>query len=277
MIIKNMSNEDYHKRPEISKSQLDLFTDDQYAIQWHKECPVDSEKVKTFDFGDAVHAICLEPGRLKSEFITLPDTFQGVTAVGQTNIAKEAREAFKEENSNKKILSILDHKKLNLMFESVMAHPQARALIEAEGLAESSWFWTDGDTGVECRCRPDKLIKSLLVDVKSTPELVKFKYSVDDYRYYVQDAFYCDGLAANGIDSPEMEFLVIQKNISIGRYPVMVCRLPEDVVEYGRVIYRQDLESYARYLDGHRAPTMELEMAPRFYVDLDETFGGVTI
>lgn len=277
MMIKDLPNDEYHKRPEISKTQLDLFHDDQYALEWQKKAPVDEDKLKTLDFGDATHAICLEPDRLKNEFTTMPDEFQGITCIGQTNVAKEARAAFESENSDKKILSILDYKKLNLMFESVMAHPQARAHIEAIGLAESSWFWTDTDTGVKCRCRPDKLIGNLLVDIKTTPELVKFKYSVDDYRYFVQDPFYCDGLAANGIDEPEFEFLVIQKNINCGRYPVMVKRLPEDVVEYGRALYKQDLEAYARYLDGHREPTMELEMAPRFYVDLDETLSEVKI
>lgn len=271
MIIENMSNEEYHKREEISNTQLSLFSSDQYGIDWAKACPVDEEKLKTFDFGDAVHAVCLEPERLKSEFVIMPEFNL------RTDVGKKEKSVFLLENDGKKILTADDHKKLTLMFESVMAHPQARALIEAHGLAESSWFWTDKDTGVKCRCRPDKLIANKAVDIKSTPELVKFKYSVADYRYFVQNAFYVDGLAANGVIEPLMEFLAIQKTISIGRYPVMVCRLPDDVVDYGRMVYKHELEAYARYLDGHREPTQELEMAPRFYVDLDEAMGEVTI
>lgn len=270
-IYKEMSNEEYHKHPSISKSQLDLFSKDQYAIEWQKNCPQDLEKIKTFDFGDAMHAICLEPERLESDFAVMPPFNL------RTNVGKAEKVEWLLENEGSKILTFDEDKKLRLMFESVMAHPQARKLIEAEGIAESSWFWTDGDTGVKCRCRPDKLIGSLLVDVKTTPELIKFKYSVDDYRYHVQNPFYCDGLAANGIDAPEMEFLVIQKTISCGRYPVMVCSLEDDVVEYGRAMYKQDLEAYARYLDGHREPTMELEMSQRFYVGLDEALSEVQI
>lgn len=270
-IYKEMTNDEYHAHKAVSKSQLDLFSKDQYSIEWQKSCPVDEEKIKTFDFGDAMHAICLEPDRLKSEFVVMPDLNL------RTNAGKEERAIFLSENEDKKILTFDDHKKLCLMFESVMAHPKARKIIETQGLAESSWFWTDRDTGVECRCRPDKLIGNLLVDIKTTPDLAKFHYSVDDYRYFVQDPFYCDGLAANGVDAPEMEFLVIQKTIEIGRYPAMVCRLSEDVVEYGRAIYKQDLEAYARYLDGHREPTVELEMSPRFYIGLDETLSEVQI
>jgi hypothetical protein len=270
-VIKDLPNEDYHQRPEISNTQLSIFSKDQDAIEWMKNCPVDGEKVKTFDFGDAMHAICLEPDRLKNEFVVMPALNL------RTNAGKEEKISFISENEGKKILTFDEHKKLNLMFESIMAHPKARRRIEAQGIAESSWFWEDFDTKVECRCRPDKIIGNRLLDVKTTHELAKFRHSVSDYRYFVQDAFYCDGVAANGVENPEMEFLVIQKTIEIGRYPVMVCRLEKDVVEYGRSMYKQDLEAYKRYMDGHREPTTILEMAPRFYVGLDEALSEVQI
>lgn len=253
-----ISNEEYHKLPSVSKSQLDLFSVDQYGIEWQRNCPQDQEKIKTFDFGDAMHAICLEPDRLITDFAVMP-AFNG-----RTNAGKAEKAEWLEEHEGFKILTDPDYKKLNLMFESVMAHPQARKLIEAEGIPESSWFWTDDDTGIDCRCRPDKLIDNLLVDVKTTPDLKTFGYSADDYRYYVQDPFYCDGLIKNGIDDTNMEFLVIQKTIEIGRYPVAVYKLPQEAIDYGRLMYKQDLENYKRYLDGHREPTKELEMSYRF-------------
>lgn len=270
-IIKDLPNEEYHKRSEVSNTQLSLFNKDQYGIDWCKACPVDEAKIKTFDFGDAMHAICLEPDRLNAEFVVMPPFNL------RTNVGKADKISWLEEVEGKKVLSFDENIKLRLMFESVMAHPKARRIIEDQGLAESSWTWEDYDTKVGCRCRPDKLIDNRLIDVKTTPELVKFKYSVDDYRYHVQNAFYCDGLAANGIENPEMEFLVIQKTIEIGRYPVMVWRLEKDVVEYGRAMYKQDLEAYKRYMDGHREPTTTLEMSPRFYVGLDEALSGVKI
>jgi hypothetical protein len=270
-VIKDLPNEEYHNRSEVSNTQLSLFSKDQYAIDWQKQCPVDEDKVKTFDFGDAMHAICLEPYRLDLEFAVMPPFNL------RTNAGKEEKTEWLAENEGKKVLTFEEDKKLRLMFESVMAHPQARELIEAEGLAESSWIWKDKDTGVDCRCRPDKLIASLLVDVKTTPDLAKFHYSVDDYRYHVQNAFYCDGLTENGVFAPAMEFLVIQKTISIGRYPVMVYRLPEEAVEYGRAIYKQDLEAYSQYMDGHREPTSILEMSTRFNTGLDEMLSEVQI
>jgi len=198
----------------------------------------------------------------------------------RTNAGKAERDIFMKEHSNSKILTTLEHKQLNLMFESVMAHGEARALIEADGLAEASYFWTDERTGLGCKCRPDKHIERdgrLLIDVKTTPFLAKFHLSVDDYRYYVQDPWYCDGVARFHHDETvRMEFLVIQKTIECGRYPVGVVKLPDDVVEYGRQVYREDLNRYAEYMNSEQQPeTRELDMGYRFGQKMDDHFGEV--
>jgi len=271
--IDGLSNEEYHAANSVSKSTLDLSSRDLFAPMWARECPQDKEKLATFDFGDAMHAICLEPERLKSEFVVMPD-FNG-----RTNVGKAEALAFKEEHKDSKILTTDDHKKLNLMFESVMAHRPARMLIEAEGVAERSYFWTDERTDLECKCRPDKYIQSqsLLVDIKTAPDLKKFCYSVDDYRYYVQDPWYCDGVSRFG-DNVRMEFLVIQKTIEIGRYPVMVVKLPPEAIEYGRVQYRRDLMRYAEFLSSEQEEeTPELPMHYRFLDNAMESITEITI
>jgi exodeoxyribonuclease VIII len=115
----------------------------------------------------------------------------------------------------------------------------------------------------------------LLVDVKTAPDLKKFCHSVDDYRYYVQDPWYCDGVSRFDGDV-RMEFLVIQKTIEIGRYPVMVVKLPQEAIEYGRAIYREDLNKYAEFLSSDQEPeTSELIMSWRFNQKADEHFGEV--
>lgn len=267
-----MPNDDYHATRAISKTTIDLAHSDPYGPAWSKECPTDKEKLKTFDFGDAMHAICLEPERLKSEFVVMPELNL------RTNAGKAERDEFVKEHKDSKILTAVEHKQLSLMFESVMAHGEARALIEAEGLAEASYFWTDEGTGMECKCRPDKHIEvsNLLVDVKTTPSLVKFNYSVDDYRYYVQDPWYCDGVSRFTDEPVRMEFLVIQKTIECGRYPVGVVRLPDEAIEYGREVYRQDLNRYAEYMKSEQKPeTRELDMGFRFNQKIDNHFGEV--
>jgi exodeoxyribonuclease VIII len=256
--IIGMSNEDYHANPAVSKTKLDMIRQDPNRIEWAKQCPQDPEKIKTFDFGDAMHAICLEPDRLTSEFIAAPPFNL------RTNAGKEAKQEFYAEHEGKKILTADEYAKLNYMFDSVMAHPEARAIIEAQGVAEGSWFWKDPETDLMGKCRPDKQIGSRLIDIKTTDSLKKFCYSVEDYRYHVQDPWYCDGVQHCGVEDPYMEFLVIQKTIEIGRYPVMVVRLPEEAIEYGRLLYREDLQAYADFLSHGKPVTDELTMHPRF-------------
>lgn len=269
----SMPSEQYHKHPSMSKTKLDLFARDENLLEWYLRCPVDEDKLKTLDFGDAMHAICLEPDRLRSEFAVMPPLNL------RTNAGRAEKEAFELENAHKRILTADEYKKLQLMFESVMAHPSARRIIEANGMAEHSFFWTDRESGVACRCRPDKVIETggFAADVKTTPELSKFMYSIEDYRYYVQDPFYLDGLASNGIPLDEMRFLVIQKNIEAGRYPVMVVTLPQEVVEYGRKVYRENLQAYAEFVERQEfRPTQEIEMHHWFINKIqDNTIEGI--
>lgn len=266
----DMSNADYHKEGSISKTKLDLFARDPFGPEWSRKCPQDQEKLKTFDFGDAMHAICLEPDRLNTEFVEAP----GFNL--RTNDGKAAQKEFIEAHKDFKILSPDDFKKLRLMFDSVMAHNPARKLIETVGIAEGSYFWTDDETGLLCKCRPDKHIEGwgLLVDVKTTPDLKKFHYSVDDFRYYVQDPWYCDGVGQFG-DPVTMEFLVIQKTIEIGRYPVQVVKLPDDVIEYGRIVYRENLRAYADFLSSDKLiNTPELKMSWQFMERAEDKIAG---
>lgn len=269
--VADLPNDEYHATRAISKSTLDQAAEDPERVIWSRNCPQDQEKIKTFDFGDAAHAICLEPDRLKSEFVVMP-AFNL-----RTNAGKEEKAEFVAEHESSKILTADEYKKLNLMFESVMAHPKARALIEAQGIAEGSYFWKDQETGLDCKCRPDKHIKSdgLLVDIKTTPSLKKFCYSVDDFRYHVQDAWYCDGVARFE-EFARMEFLVIQKDIEIGRYPVMVVKLPEEAIEYGRILYRENLNAYAEFMNSEVAPkTKELVMGYQFNQKVEFCLGEV--
>ncbi len=246
-IIEDMPNSEYHAHEGMSKTKLDLFAKDPAALEWAKNCPVDSVKMEALNFGDAMHAICLEPARLKSDFAVMPEID------GRTNAGKADKAAFMAANADKQILTFDEHKKLNLMFESVMAHPFARRLIEADGLAESSYFWTDPVTGLLCKCRPDKNIKGTryLVDIKTTDTIANFeRYSVEDYRYHVQAPWYLDGVNAVGGDDEKTEFifLVVQKTIELGRYPVRCVVLPEEAVIYGRKLYRKNLNDYAEFL-----------------------------
>lgn len=264
-LVTGLTQDQYHAHPAMCNSDLSMFARDPNLMTWKNACPVDKEKLSTFDFGKAVHAICLEPHLLKSDFVMMPELNL------RTNAGKAEKLDFIEDNADKYILTFDEHKKLTLMYESIMAHPAARKIIEADGVVEGSYFFKDPDTGVDCRVRPDKVIDNYAADIKTTPELSKFKFSVDDFRYYVQDPFYRDGLARCGVETDHMKFLVIQKTIEIGRYPCMVVTLPNEVVEYGRAIYKRDLQNYAKFIETQKPiDSHELELSHWFLNSVDE-------
>ena len=103
------------------------------------------------------------------------------------------------------------------------------------------------------------------MDIKSTDTIKKFNFSVDDYRYYVQAPFYTDGLTANGVEKNEMVFLVMQKHIECGRYPVKCVTLPLDVKQFGRDEYKKDLHNLAEYREKNKIVLADtLEMSRNF-------------
>lgn len=241
-----ISNHDYHSHPSLSKSQLDYFIKSPSRYIWAKNAPVDEEKLKTFDFGTAMHALILEPDRFDEEYVLAPDVNRA------TKIGKETWANFIIENPDKTILSNDDWIKLHISKESVMAHPVARKIFEAKGISERSYFWTDKETGVACRCRPDRELTNMqwFADVKTTPVVDSFHKSTIDYGYYIQDPFYSMGYeAVTGEPLKKFVFVVIAKTVECGKYPVDCQVIPEEVRHYGKQIIREELVKFARCLD----------------------------
>lgn len=233
-IYAGISNEDYHQDPAYSKSQLDFVRQAPGLLQWSKRAP--STGSVADHMGTALHCLLLEPDEFGNRFVVGPDT-------GRT--AKPFREFEKELPEGWTGLTKEEDEKLIHMYDSVMAHPDAAALMSMDGESELSCWYIDEATGLPCRFRPDWWIRSrgIMVDVKSTDIASKFQWSVRDFRYDVQQAFYSDGAAA--LDEPvdDFLFLVVGKTREMGKYPVRLIALPPMAVERGRAEYREDLQT----------------------------------
>ncbi len=240
---RDLSNEAYHRGPGISKSQLDLIHKSPALFQWSKAAPEDEEKKAALNIGDAVHAILLEPHRFAEQYAIGP-----ADAPRNTKAGKEKWEEFEATLTGQTVLTADEGRKVHLIRESVMAHPHARWLVEAEGDAEASIYWKERSTGLLARCRPDKTIPSLgwIADVKTTADMSKFARSVYEYRYHVQDPFYCDGYAEHFGEQPAaFVFLVVSTSIECGKYPVRLFTLDLEAKSIGRDTYLEDMAIYA--------------------------------
>ncbi|MFS9902876.1 PD-(D/E)XK nuclease-like domain-containing protein [Salmonella enterica] len=238
----DITNEAYHAGPGVSKSQLDDIAVCPAFYQWRKAAPVDTEKTKALDMGTALHCRLLEPDEFKNRFIIAPEFNRRTTA------GKEEEKAFLENcaNSGKTVMTDEDGRKLELMYGSVMAHPGCRALLEAEGKTESSIYWTDTETGELCRIRPDKFLTNspLILDVKKVTDMSRFARHVEEFRYHVQAAMYCEGWKAYSGETPRFAFLAVSESIDCGKYPVHLYILEDEHHDIGYSLFRRDLNTY---------------------------------
>ena len=278
----DVSNGAYHSGPGVSKSQLDLIHQAPALLEWSRKAPRDDQARAAVDIGDALHALLLEPHRFNDEFtVEFKAPPHAITSLDEIRMACDERgipsnskstkgelqrkllevdpdapvldrlrEQFLHEAQGRTILTAEEHRKLLLMRDSVMAYPDARLLLEAAGDVEPSIYWIDPETGELCRCRPDKRVELRStrwhLDVKSTDSIDRFQWSIEDYRYHVQDAFYSEGEAEQFGGPPDFfVFLVVSTSRSAGRFPVRLFMLDAHDKAAGRKAMREDLNRYA--------------------------------
>ncbi len=261
-IYYGISNENYHAGPGVSKSQLDDIADTPALYLWRKNAPVDTTKTKTLDLGTAFHCRVLEPEEFSNRFIVAPEFNR------RTNAGKEEEKAFLMEcaSTGKTVITAEEGRKIELMYQSVMALPLGQWLVESAGHAESSIYWEDPETGILCRCRPDKIIPEFhwIMDVKTTADIQRFKTAYYDYRYHVQDAFYSDGYEAQFGVQPTFVFLVASTTIECGRYPVEIFMMGEEAKQAGQLEYHRNLRTLADCLNTDEWPAIKTLSLPRW-------------
>ncbi|ECH5088566.1 exodeoxyribonuclease VIII [Salmonella enterica] len=261
-IYYDIPNEAYHAGPGVSKSQLDDIADTPAIYLWRKNAPVDTEKTKSLDTGTAFHCRVLEPEEFSKRFIIAPE-FNRRTSAG-----KEEEKTFLEEcaRTGRTVLTAEEGRKIELMYQSVMALPLGQWLVESAGYAESSVYWEDPETGILCRCRPDKIIPEFhwIMDVKTTADIQRFRTAYYDYRYHVQDAFYSDGYRAQFGEIPTFVFLVASTTAECGSYPVEIFMMGEDAKLAGQREYRRNLQTLAECLNNDEWPAIKTLSLPRW-------------
>ena len=238
-IYSGLSNEAYHAGPGISKSGLDLLNTSplhywsRYIARQHGAA-VETEAMR---FGTAVHAAILEPDEYAKWIVW--EKINRTTKEGKASYADaEARAA----EAGVPLIDSVSHAAVVNLATAVHNHPVS-AMLET-GVPELSVYWMDEDSGVFCRCRPDWLGPLGVVDIKTTEDASPrgFGNSAYKYRYWVQAAFYLDGLAANGVDAQNFVFAAVEKSPP---YAVMGHRATQSMIEAGRREYKRLLARYS--------------------------------
>lgn len=232
--VLGLTNAEYRAQRGYSKSDLDYIHQSPALLEWARNAP--SAGSDAVDLGTHVHCAILEPD-------VFADTYRKAPDGGRTAADKARVEAFAEhcKASGKIALDADTYDMVIAMRDSVLAHPTARDLLTGDGISESSIF---GELdGVRVKCRPDRIVdgRNILIDVKKIGEIEHLARSVQQFRYFVQSAFYSDIYEQWTGHKPRFIFVAVGQRRSIGRHPVRVFELEQSWVEAGRQEYRDDL------------------------------------
>jgi len=166
------------------------------------------EATDALRLGRAVHCAMLEPARFALEYAVMPDLSEN--GEYRTKAARDRKAEWIAARNGAPVLNEKDVYQVTGMVAAVLAHPDARAILEG-GASEVTVRWKDAATGVECKARLDHA-GDVVADLKSCDDASErgFTRACESLGYHFQDDFYTRGLAALGIDAP-FRFVAVEK------------------------------------------------------------------
>lgn len=198
-------------------------------------CQAEMEPTPEMDWGSAAHIAVLEPDRFSSDVLRGPADRRG----------KKWSE-FLEANPGKLVLPEPEFDRVSAMQATVMQNPQIKALATRAGVSEASAFWQDPDTGLQCKCRPDRYVESLslMAEMKTTGDASAdmFRRTAVKLGYHLGDAMYSEGWnRAGGGDVEDFIFIVVERDPPFAH---AVYQLDEPARLRGRAIMQRALLTY---------------------------------
>lgn len=254
-IYPGILNSDYHAETPPYSSSLIKKMNVPLVAQYAMDHPQPYKEA--FRVGGAIHKYLLEREDFETEYLTGIDCarrsradreewslwFSAHGADGFAIINNPAAEwnGLFEAETGKNLVKPEEIAAIAMMAESVAASANARRLLEG-GQAESSVYWTDSETELPLKCRPDYL-SAFCSDLKSCrsadPRL--FANSCHELGYHISAAMYQEGLREVTGEIHPFLFIAIEKT------PPFLCavyKLDDAATELGRDLFHH----YARKL-----------------------------
>ena len=189
--MESITNAEYRKKEGISASDLKRMMKSMAHWKYYHDHPDDSD-TDALQFGRAYHKLMLEPDDFDNEFIVSPKFDR------RTKEGKAAYEEFLKKADGKEVINEETYQTLLEMRVALYDTPFVKLLIKGEH--EKSFFWTDPESGIKCKCRPDSFgqIKGqyVAIDLKTTNDAETDKFMKDalKFGYDIQAAHYTEGL-----------------------------------------------------------------------------------
>lgn len=227
-IVLDLPEAEYHARPELSSTQARQLLDSPARYHYARSHPQPPKLV--FDVGTAAHTRILGVG----DGVT-PYPAEHLTPSGNVS-TKAATVAWAAEQRALGLVPVSPSEvgAVNAMAEAVLAHPEARGILERATDREVSVFATDPATGVDMRARFDVYGTDECADVKTTLDASPrgFMKAVWNHRYDVQQEHYLKARELVSGDRPRFRFIAVEKSAP---YLVGVYELDDQWQEIGDV------------------------------------------
>lgn len=190
--------------------------------------------------GTALHSAVLEPLTFSTQYVVSPKFDRRKTE------DKEKAKEWELQHAGKSILTEEEMQAVQGMRAAVAAHKDAARMLQG-CVTEQSYFWTDAETGIRCRIRPDGLVVDAsgevvaILDLKSALCAAQrpFARVMGDRGYDVQAAFYTDGLAHLVGKQVPFYLLAVENTAPHG---VALYKVGQRTLEIGRSKYRTALQ-----------------------------------
>lgn len=229
-----MTNKEYRQYPAVSRSDLWQMSRTPLHYLWAITHHDEDDETPALLFGSAAHKAVLEPEEFGEEYIVMAETIDRRTKEGKQRYAE-----FIEEAGDRKVLNADQGEQIFEMIQAIKLNPEAAALLTGDH--EQSFFWTDPETGIECKIRPDCLTtyngKPYIVDYKTTDSCADghFEASCRRYGYKLQAGMYCEGMFQNMLQEYGFAFVAQEKTEP---YAVRVYICDQDFINEGTDLFR---------------------------------------
>lgn len=264
---KHLDDENYHSDlthvnstalKKIEKSPLSFFTE--FYGEKKKQTPA-------MRLGSLLHKAVLEPKKFDEMFVVMPKfvgkTLQGVESANSKEAKEKRANWLQSLKPGAQVLTFEEKKQLEGMIESILRHSDAANILKL-GVTERAGFYTDPETGIACRIKPDLYDSNyqILMDVKTTQDvsLRAFEKAIVNYGYALQLGMYSSGCLA--IDDKPVEhafFICIEKTAP---YEVAVYEADQTLRKKGAELYRSALQKLKSCIQANSWPSYQTQIQP---------------
>ena len=221
---------EYLASPAVSRSDLiRIHERTPFYYRWHKKNSVDNA-TKATQYGSALHEAVFEPKEFDGKWTGYSGSRTRSRNKDGETVPSGKYKAWLEEAGydHEFVLGADEFAMIADTSKLIRSLPGPSYLLES-GQAEQTVFWTDTETGIECRARFDfiDLERGLAVDLKSTADITPdgFGKSCANFGYALQAVHYMDAMRAlngeemvnweAGEEIPKFYFLAVTKELPI--------------------------------------------------------------